>query len=77
MVLRSRTDEVAAVASTIVSQGEGPVVALADVLVSQRAATLAVSIGRDARVCQPYPNESRPVLEIKVRHVGAVDRRGF
>jgi coenzyme F420-0:L-glutamate ligase/coenzyme F420-1:gamma-L-glutamate ligase len=70
-------DDVVAVASKIVSKAEGRIVALADVHTSERAAKLAASTGRDARVCQLYLEESIAVLEVKGRHVVTVDRRGF
>jgi len=68
---------VVAVASTIVSQAEGGIVALPDVQVNERAASLAASTGRDAPVRQLYFDESSAVLEIKGRHVVTVDSRGF
>jgi coenzyme F420-0:L-glutamate ligase/coenzyme F420-1:gamma-L-glutamate ligase len=70
-------DDVVTVASKIVSKAEGRIIDLDDVEVSERAAKLAATTRRDARLCQLYLDESKAILEVKGRHVVTVDVRGF
>jgi len=69
--------DVIVVAQKIVSQAEGRVVNLADVVPTDRAVRLGERTGRDPRLCQLYLNESSAIVDINGRHVVTIDRRGL